>query len=128
MSRDSVKIPDSNQDLRQLLPIISDEYEGKKTLVLDLDETLVHAKFTEKVSGNPDHFFQITLNQKQLPVHLWIRPGAQDFIKELSKYYEIVVFTASRSMYADKAIEFIDPNHLISHRLYRESCSEHTFP
>lgn len=60
-----------------------------------------------------------------LPVHLYIRPGAQDFIKEMAKHYELVVFTASKQVYANKVIDIIDPDRHIAHRLYRESCVEH---
>ena len=49
----------------------------KFTLVLDLDETLVH--FVEE---NDSAFIQI-------------RPGAENFLEEMSKYYEIVIFTAA---------------------------------
>lgn len=47
------------------------------TLVLDLDETLVH--FVEE---NDSAYIQI-------------RPGAEHFLEEMSKFYEIVVFTAA---------------------------------
>lgn len=47
------------------------------TLILDLDETLVH--FVEE---NDSAYIQI-------------RPGAEQFLEEMSKYYEIVVFTAA---------------------------------
>ena len=40
----------------------------------------------------------------------------------MSKIYEIVVFTASQRLYADKVIDMIDPKRRISHRLYRENC------
>ena len=40
----------------------------------------------------------------------------------LSKYYEIIVFTASQSNYANPIINYIDPEGLISYRLYRENC------
>ena len=40
----------------------------------------------------------------------------------MSKLFEIVVFTASQKLYADKVLDLIDPKHRISYRLYREHC------
>lgn len=128
LSRESVKIPDKNKDLKQFLPLQSKDHSGKRTLVLDLDETLVHAKFVDIVENKADHFFKISFNHSILPVHLYVRPGAQDFIREMAKHYEIVIFTASRPAYANKVIDIIDPDNLVAHRLFRDSCSEHTIP
>ena len=74
----------------------------KYTLVLDLDETLVHY-----ISDNESAYIQI-------------RPGTEDFLIDLSKYYEIVIFTAALQKYADIVINSIDPNRVISSRLYRQ--------
>lgn len=40
----------------------------------------------------------------------------------MSRLFEIVVFTASQKLYADKVLDLIDPKKRISHRLYREHC------
>jgi len=36
--------------------------------------------------------------------------------------YEIIVFTASQRLYADRVIDLIDPKKRIAHRLYRNHC------
>ena len=79
---------------------ISSKY--KYTLVLDLDETLVHY-----ISDIDSAYIQI-------------RPGAEEFLKDLSKYYEIIIFTAALQTYADLVIDGIDPDGVISDRLYRQ--------
>ena len=78
-----------------LLPISS---KYKYTLVLDLDETLVHY-----VSDNDSAYIQI-------------RPGAEEFIKDLSDYYEIIIFTAALQNYADLIISGLDPDNVILYR------------
>jgi len=90
------------------LPQLTQEYKKSQpayTLVLDLDETLVHAQ------GD---------SQDLAEIHVKVRPGAKEFIEEMSKYYELVIFTAGTKDYADYALHFVDPNNKISHRLYRE--------
>lgn len=72
------------------------------TLVLDLDETLVHYFETENSST------------------FSIRPGVAQFLEKMSKYFELIIFTAAIQDYADWAIDQIDPYNLIKHRLYRQ--------
>jgi Dullard-like phosphatase family protein len=50
------------------------------------------------------------------------RPGVDDFLREMAKYYEIIVYTASVQIYADPILNQLDTNHVICSRLYRESC------
>ena len=81
------------------LPPINKKYEY--TLVLDLDETIIHCIDQQEIT----------------PL---IRPGTKEFLSELSNYYEIVIFTASIKEYADTILNLIDNNKMwISHRLYR---------
>ena len=40
----------------------------------------------------------------------------------MSKYYEIVIFTAALPDYADWILEKIDPNNLVKYKLYRQHC------
>ena len=78
--------------------------------MLDLDETLIH--YIESVSDDS----QI---ESQIGTFL-IRPGAREFLKEMSQYYELVIFTAAMQDYADWVLDQLDPDHLISYRLYRQ--------
>ena len=52
--------------------------------------------------------------------YIQVRPYLDDFIKELSQFYEIIIFTASYQNYADLAINGIDPENKIEFRLYRQ--------
>lgn len=53
-----------------------------------------------------------------------IRPWATYVLQNLSKDYEIVIFTASEKPYADRVIAILDPDkRLIKHKLYRSSCT-----
>ena len=72
---------------------------SKKTLVLDLDETLVHSQFLPN-SIPSDLILKIDIYNQLQDIHVLIRPGVQNFLKKLGKLYEIVIFTASISKYA----------------------------
>ena len=99
-NNNNTKNIDENKLKVPFLKPINPKY--KYTLVLDLDETLIHYKPIENIE------------------YIQIRPGAEDFIKELSEFYEIIIFTASLKRYADLVIKGIDIDNKISGRLYRE--------
>ena len=88
-------------DFPPFLPQINKKY--KYTLVLDMDETLIHYFFTH-TNGM---FF--------------VRPHCFDFLKELNDIYEIVTFTAGTKEYADNILNILDiDNNIIKYRLYRQ--------
>lgn len=95
---------------------------GKKTrqklLILDMDETMIAARFKEKL---PDGFqTDFIIKYMQQDIHVRIRPYLMDCLERLSKLYEIVVFTAGVQDYADKILDHIDPDRsIIKKRLYR---------
>ena len=122
---------------------------NKKILVLDLDETLIHADFDEEFS--PDEYDTIiqfkAKNEEEKKekniedsdstscclseveedevhsVGIFIRKGVKHFLEEVNKYFEVGIFTASVKEYADAVISFLDPeNKLIKFRLYRNNC------
>ena len=97
-------------------------FEGKKTIVFDLDETLVHC--VDDVNSSPDVVLSITFpSGETVNAGINIRPFARECLAEAVKYFEVIVFTASHKCYADVVLDYIDPSlELIHHRLYRENC------
>lgn len=94
--------------------------EGKPTLVLDLDETLVHSSF--KAIPNPDFVIPVTIEGHVHHVYVLERPGTHEFLQRMSKHFEIICFTASLSKYANPLLDLLDKNKTIRGRLYREHC------
>lgn len=108
------------------------ESDPKLTVVLDLDETLVHcsteplthyqAKYTIEWEGQP------------LTIYARIRPYARDLLSYCSSFCEVIVFTASVREYANKMMDLLDPENkfiryvlcnvlIVSHRLFRNDCT-----
>jgi len=115
----STEYPDS------LLPPLSEEMAAKKfkCMVLDLDETLVHSSF-RPVKG-ADFIIPVEIDGVIHRVYVMKRPYVDEFMIECAKNYEVVIFTASLSKYADPLLDELDTERTITHRLFREHCVLH---
>jgi len=96
---------------------------GKKCLVLDLDETLVHSSFQPVPQAN--YIIPVNIDGTIHNVYVIKRPGVDSFMHQLSEYYEIVIYTASLSKYADPLLDKLDIHKVIKKRLFRENCVLH---
>ncbi|KAJ1304557.1 hypothetical protein OPQ81_005698 [Rhizoctonia solani] len=108
---------------KPLLPPLAPAHAGRKCLVLDLDETLVHSSF--KLIPQADYVVPVEIEWQWHNVYVIKRPGVDNFLKKMGELYEIVVFTASLSKYADPVLDKLDIHKVVSHRLFRESCYNH---
>lgn len=103
--------------LPQLMP-------SRPTLVLDLDETLVHCNSaSEGQPGTFDIAFEVRFNNAGCNVYVRKRPHLDLFLKHVAAKFEVIIFTASQRVYAERLLDLLDPTgELIHHRLFRESC------
>jgi CTD small phosphatase-like protein 2 len=95
------------------------------TLVLDLDETLMHCQKTgDPPDEQPDMFLHFT--DSQTTGYVKFRPFARELLQNIASWgdlCEVVVFTASTQAYADAVLNVLDPQkNLVTHRLYRQHC------
>ncbi len=107
---DSVFSPFINPSREKLLPDwhsipnIPPDAPCPPTLILDLEDTLVHATWDPKFGWRYAK-----------------RPGVDKFLQDLSKYYEIVLFSPSNFGVVDPITWTLDKQGLIMHRLYKDS-------
>jgi Dullard-like phosphatase family protein len=93
----------------------------KVTLVLDLDETLVHS--TMEHCDDADFTFPVFFDTKEHMVYVKKRPHVHMFLEKMAEMFEVVIFTASQSVYADQLLDMLDPGKkLFARRFFRESC------
>lgn len=91
------------------------------TLVLDLDETLVHSSLEH--CDDADFTFPVFVDLKEYTVYVKKRPYLREFLERVSEMFQVFIFTASQSIYAKQLLDVLDPDgKIISHRAYRESC------
>ena len=87
-------------------PYIKTKNRKPYSLILDLDETLVHFKVN---------------NEDDSEGVLQIRPGVIPFLELVGKYYELIIFTAATQDYGDLLIDAIEENNVFfEHRFYRQ--------
>lgn len=121
---------------------VHDTAVPKKTLILDLDETLIHSlakggrmssghmvevRLTNPVAAAPTvpHGAPMTLGP-QHPILYYVhkRPHCDDFLRKVCKWYKLVVFTASVQEYADPVIDWLEQERKYFHsRYYRQHCT-----
>ncbi|KAL9944928.1 hypothetical protein ACHAO5_005386 [Verticillium nonalfalfae] len=109
----------------------------QKTLILDLDETLIHS-MSKGGRMSTGHMVEVRLNQTyvgaggqtslgpQHPILYWVnkRPYCDDFLRRICKWYNLVVFTASVQEYADPVIDWLESERkFFSARYYRQHCT-----
>eukprot|EP00033_Pygsuia_biforma_P002893 GCRY01003191.1.p1 GENE.GCRY01003191.1~~GCRY01003191.1.p1 ORF type:complete len:287 (-),score=25.30 GCRY01003191.1:299-1159(-) len=97
---------------------------ARKTLVLDLDETLVHSTLTAKDFPPHDCKVEVFIKPLSRLFYTYKRPHVNQFLKTVGQWYEVVIFTASLEQYADPILRFIDETKVIRRKYYRESCRQ----
>lgn len=106
-----------------LLDPADEVHMGRKCLVLDLDETLVHSSF--RFIKRADFVIPVQIEDQVHNVYVIKRPGVDEFLRRMGELYEVVVFTASVSKYGDPLLDQLDVHNSVVHRLFRESCYNH---
>jgi CTD small phosphatase-like protein 2 len=70
-----------------------------------------------------DFSYPMLREGNEYTVYVKKRPYVDAFLKKVAEMFDVAVFTASVSSYADKLLDILDPgNRMISRRYYRESC------
>ncbi|KAF7864002.1 hypothetical protein EAF04_006967 [Stromatinia cepivora] len=88
----------------KLLPDPTPMFERPYTLVLSMEDLLIHSEWTR------EHGWRLAK-----------RPGVDYFLRYLSQYYELVIFTTQPSTLAEPVIRKFDPYHIVTWPLFREA-------
>lgn len=114
--------PNDAASLRSLLPPQMPSAKGKKCLVLDVDETLVHSSY--QPPARYDLHLKLRVQGNLCNVYVAYRPFVREFIRFVAPLFECVIFTASVSIYCDPLMDSLDNTGSLGRlRLFREHCS-----
>lgn len=104
----------------------------RKTLVLDLDETLIHShhdglpRNPSIKAGKISHDFTVSVVIDRHPVRFFVhkRPHVDFFLDIVSQWYDLVVFTASMEIYGAAVADKLDNGrNILNRRYYRQHCT-----
>ncbi|EPY50449.1 Nem1-Spo7 phosphatase complex catalytic subunit Nem1 [Schizosaccharomyces cryophilus OY26] len=104
-------------------PLLSNKLP-KKTLVLDLDETLIHSvsRGSRTTSGQPIEVH--VPGEHPILYYIHKRPHLDYFLTNVSEWFHLVLFTASVQPYADPIIDYLERDKkLFVKRYYRQHCT-----
>ena len=101
----------------------------KLSLVVDLDQTIIHATVDptvadwQKDEDNPNHNAVKDVRsfllkddgpeKKGCWYYIKLRPNLEDFLENVSKIYELHIYTMGTRAYAKNIADIIDPEHKI---------------
>ena len=117
--------------VKKINPVLSTEFysnlnlntnSNKKTLVLDLDETLVHSSTESPFPNRKNIVLNLKIKNLDYKIYAIVRPYLDFFLKEMSHYFNLYIFTASMSQYSKALLDIIDKNKLIIKIFSREHC------
>jgi len=102
----------------------------RKTLVLDLDETLIHSQHDGLGRGGParstktsDFTLNVVIDSHPVSFYVYKRPHVDYFLQTVSQWYDLVVFTASMEVYGSAVCDKLDPHKsILRKRYYRQDC------
>ena len=134
----------SNFKEKYLLPPVRPSDMGRKCLIIDLDETLVHSSFKVNTNRkltkfifqqlkvnlplylkhvhNADFIVPVEIDGTTHQVFVLKRPHVDEFLRRMGELYECILFTASLAKYADPVSDLLDKWNVFRGRLFREAC------
>ena len=129
------RVNNTNDNLKIYLDnhfFLPENKSGKKTLILDLDETLIHSSlkpFNMKnevaikiINKGPNNKLNKDNKNNEYIIHMLKRPYVGIFLSIVCDIFEVVIFTASIQDYANSILDEIDTEKKIKYRLYRDHC------
>jgi carboxy-terminal domain RNA polymerase II polypeptide A small phosphatase len=75
------------------------------------------------VVKNPDYIIPVEMDGRTSNIYVLKRPHVDYFLREMAKYFEVIIYTASLSKYADPLMDQMDPQGYCTARLFREHCA-----
>eukprot|EP01062_Namystynia_karyoxenos_P056947 TRINITY_DN47892_c0_g1_i1.p1 TRINITY_DN47892_c0_g1~~TRINITY_DN47892_c0_g1_i1.p1 ORF type:complete len:320 (+),score=64.81 TRINITY_DN47892_c0_g1_i1:98-1057(+) len=97
--------------------------DGRKVLIVDLDETLVHSCFE---ACQCDIQLPIVVDGQKCIAYVKKRPGCDEFLRRATRLFDVVIWTASLELYAGPLIDVLQRDSRCGplKRMFRSDCTQ----
>ncbi|KAF9924407.1 Carboxy-terminal domain (CTD) phosphatase [Linnemannia zychae] len=119
MAHDATSLSVSRTEAKRLEHVTADRLldEGKLSLIVDLDQTLIHAtvgpaidEWINSQGGMPKDVKMFPLPDSTTPYYIKLRPHLERFLQKISALYELHIYTMGTRNYASAVAKAIDPD------------------
>ncbi|KAF9085216.1 Carboxy-terminal domain (CTD) phosphatase [Mortierella sp. GBA35] len=119
MAHDATSLSVSRSEAKRLEHVTVDRLlsEGKLSLIVDLDQTLIHAtvgpaidEWINSQGGMPQDVRMFPLPDSSTPYYIKLRPHLERFLQKITDLYELHIYTMGTRNYASAVAKAIDPD------------------
>ncbi|KAG0299336.1 Carboxy-terminal domain (CTD) phosphatase, partial [Linnemannia gamsii] len=119
MAHDATSLAVSRTEAKRLEHVTVDRLlnEGKLSLIVDLDQTLIHAtvgpaidEWINSQGGMPHDVKMFPLPDSSTPYYIKLRPHLERFLQKVAALYELHIYTMGTRNYASAVAKAIDPD------------------
>lgn len=90
-----INLPPINHPSSKLTILSNDIFIEKKTLIFDMDETLIHC-VDDVETDDPDVVLEIDFpDEETVYAGINVRPYVMECLEEANQHFQVIVFTAS---------------------------------
>eukprot|EP01017_Pseudomicrothorax_dubius_P040847 TRINITY_DN6470_c0_g1_i1.p1 TRINITY_DN6470_c0_g1~~TRINITY_DN6470_c0_g1_i1.p1 ORF type:complete len:201 (-),score=33.98 TRINITY_DN6470_c0_g1_i1:37-639(-) len=127
------EIKNQNKSKPPLLPPRSPNHGNKLTVVLEMDEVLLHVFYPDEDEAYMhaplrDYDYYTEYPEYSTYLSVYKREHYDEFLDYLAENCEPIIFSTGVKSYVDRVLDLADPKKVIKHRLYQDSCDKVVFP
>lgn len=127
------EIKEKNKKLPPLLPPQDPKFKGKKTVVVEMDNTIIYTFYPDEheaylLAPAKDYDYYVDLPEYQTFLSIYLRKDFQEFMAYLKENCEPILFCSGTKAYVDKVMDIVDKDKVFVHRIYQDSCDFVVYP
>lgn len=118
-----------NKTKEPLLPPQDPKVKGRKTVVVEMDETILYTFYPDEheaylLAPSRDYDYYAELPEHNTFLSIYLRNNFKEFLSYLQENFEPILFCNGEKVYVDRVMDLVDKDHVFKHRIYQEGCDQ----